>query len=55
MEELAAFDHDRSVLWPGGTEAAAGRTGLFGRQVLGLLLRGLFEGAGSKPRSGGSS
>src|SRR3954454_19822437 len=54
MEELAASDGDGSGVLLGRAEPAASGAGLLGGELLGLLLRGLFEGTGSKPGSSGS-
>ena len=54
MEELASSEGDGSGLLLGGAGPAASGAGLLGEELVGLLLRGLFEGTGSKPGSSGS-
>jgi hypothetical protein len=54
VKELAASDNDGSILRIGGAEAATVGAGLLGAEVLGLPLRGLFEGASGEPSGGGN-
>lgn len=49
VEELTALHDDGSALRLGETGPAAAGAELLSGQVLGLLLRGFFEGPGSEP------